>query len=620
MATDHRPLEMKIELTVIEDLGIKLYGTLPPVISEMVANAWDADASSVEITLEEGAIDDHSKIVVRDNGHGMSYVDIQEKYLSVGRKRRLKEGTDITAKGRKVMGRKGIGKLSVFGIAKRVQVRTVRSKKASVFQMDLDDMLSEAQKRGTYKPETISADVRTDEDDGTTITLARLTRKNRINVQSIRRGIAKHFSVITDDFRVSINGEQISSSDKFREGDWEIFQEINDVLESDKPGWAVSGWIGATKQPLNEEDRGVTITARGKLIQSPTMFGIKSGKKFSYSYLTGEISAEIFDEQEDHIATNRQSLIWDTPQGAALMKWGAAKLAEMSAELVERRKTARETAMREDPEISAWLATLSGHGVSVANKIIRIVTSDEKIDDAGRKELVRYARASFEQAAFLEMVSALDEHPDPSTMLDLFKECNIVEAREMERIVMGRLETIKRLVEFVDENAREVPTLHDYFKNSPWMLEPTWTQWQHEQRFSDLLKEKFPDGDLAESDRRIDFLAIGVGDTVHVVELKRPGYRVRDRDLVQLTKYVGFVRERLGNVPGRGYADAAGYLVVGKRPNDSGTREFVQMAERSRKYIKTYEDLIVDARRLHRDFESKLEEFERARTQTGQEQ
>ncbi|MBI1658853.1 MAG: ATP-binding protein [Thaumarchaeota archaeon] len=620
MAADHEPLEMRIELTVIEDLGIKLYGTLPPVISEMVANAWDADASFVEITLEEDAIDADSTIVVRDDGHGMSYEDIQEKYLSVGRKRRVKEGTDLTVGGRRVMGRKGIGKLSVFGIAKRVQVRTVSSKKASVFQMDLGDLLSEAQESGTYKPRTISADVDADEGDGTTVTLTHLTRKNRISVQSIRRGIAKHFSVIGDGFRVSVNGEPISHSDKFRESDWEVRHTINEPLIEDKPEWVVSGWIGATSQPLDEEDRGVTITARGKLIQSPTMFGIKSGKKFSYSYLAGEIRAEFFDEQEDHIATNRQSLIWDTPQGAALMEWGAAKLGEISAELVEKRKAAREKAIREDPEISSWLATLKGHEVKVANKIIRIVTSDEKTGDVERKELVRYARASFEQSAFLEMVSTLDEHPDPAAMLDLFKECNVVEAREMERIVMGRLEAIKRLVRFVDENAKEVPTLHDYFKDSPWMLEPTWTQWQHEKHFSDLLKDNFPDEELEETDRRIDFLSIGVGDTVHVVELKRPGYRVKDRDLVQLTKYVGFVKDRLGNVHGRGYADAAGYLVVGKRSTDSGTREFVQMAEKSRQYIKTYEDLITDARRLHRDFEEKLEEFEKARLQAHAEQ
>ena len=602
---------MRIELTVIEDLGIKLYGKLPPVISEMVANAWDADASKVEIFLQEGDIGADSKIVLSDDGHGMTYEEIGEKYLRVGRKRRVKEGGDQTPNSRNVMGRKGIGKLSVFGIAKRAEIKTVSSGKASVFQMDVDDMLSEAQRSGKYMPKTIAANEETDEGDGTTITLTNLTRKNPIDAQAVKRGIARHFSVIGDGFQVSVNGEWISSSDKFKESDWERRWFLSEQPVADEPTWAVSGWIGATKRPLNEEDRGVAITARGKLVQRPTMFDVKSGKKFSYSYLAGEIKAEFFDTDDDFIATNRQSLIWDTPQGEALKTWGAAKLEEIATELANMRKVAREKTVREDPEIMAWLQSLDGPQTKTANKIIRVVTSDESMDDAQRKELVRYAKASFEQAAFLEMVSTLDEQMDPSAMLRIFRECNIVEAREIERIVKTRLEAIRKLVQFVNENAREVPTLHDYFRNSPWMLEPTWTQWQHEAHFSELLRNHFPDQELGESDRRIDFLSIGVGDTVHVVELKRPDYRVRDRDLLQLTKYVGFVKERLGNVPGRGYADAAGYLVVGKRSSDSGTREFIRMAEKSRQYIKTYGDLITDAKRLHSDFERKLAEFER---------
>ena len=618
MSTLHTPLEMKIELTVIEDLGIKLYSRLPQVLSEVVANAWDANASTAEISLQEGDIKADSTIIVSDDGHGMTYEEIGDKYLRVGRKRRDEEG-DKTDDGRRdVMGRKGIGKLSVFGIAKKAEIRTVRGGKLSVFRMDVDDMLREAQNTGKYKPEIVSADKDTEEDDGTTITLTKLTRKSSIDAQSVRRGIAKHFAIIGDRFHVSVNGEQILPSDKFKNSDWEKTWQIDESVSEEKPEWTVSGRIMAARRPLIEEDRGITIIAKGKLIQSPTMFGIKSGSKYSYSYIAGEIWAEFCDKKVDSVATDRHSVV-DTSQGMALRKWGADKLGEISKELADLRKAARERTIREDPEIKDWLASLDGPRVKTVNKFIGILTSEEKFDDKKRKDLVRYARASLDQFAFLEMVSTLDEHPDPAAMLELFKECNIVEAREMERIVNGRLETIKRLVRFVDENAKEVPTLHDYFKDSPWMLEPTWTQWQHEKHFSDLLKEHFPDEDLDESDRRIDFVSIGVGDTVHVVELKRPDYRVRDRDLVQLTKYVGFVKERLGNVHGRGYADAAGYLVVGKRSNDSGTREFVRMAERSRQYIKTYEDLITDAKRLHSDFEKKLEEFERARRQANQE-
>lgn len=617
--TAKEPLEMKIELTVIEDLGIKLYSKLPQVLAELVANSWDANASEVKISLCEGDINPNSKIVIEDDGHGMTYDEVGKKYLRVGRKRRDEDGDKTEGRKRNVMGRKGIGKLSVFGIAKGAEIKTVRNGKLSVFQMDIDEMLKQARKEGKYKPTLLSDDQDVEEKDGTTITLTRLTRKTGIDVQSVRRGIAKHFDVMGEGFCVSVNGRQITAAEKFVDADWEKKWEIDESVASNRQEWTVFGWIGAAKRPLAEEDRGVVITARGKLIQSPTTFGIKSGSRYSYSYLAGEIRAEFCDMEEDSIATDRHSIV-DTQQGAALRAWGAEKIKKISEELVIMRRNAREKTLREDPDIQAWLNTLDGPQTKTANKIIGIVTLGEKMDDAKRKEIIRYARASFEQYAFLEMVSTLDEKPDSAAMLDLFKEYNVVEAREMERIVNSRVKTIQQLVKFMDENAREVPTLHNYFKESPWMLEPTWTQWQHEKRFSKLLRENFPEEELGEKDRRIDFIAIGVGDTVHVVELKRPSYRVRDRDFTQLTKYLAFIRRRLGNVPGRGYADAAGYLVVGKIPEDYDMQALLQMAQGGRQYVKTYEDLVVDAQRLHKDFDDKIHEFEKARQQARQEQ
>ena len=616
MSTDRKPLEMKIELTVIEDLGIKLYSRLPQVLSEVVANAWDANASMVEIALQEGEIDPDSAIIVRDNGHGMTYGEIGDKFLRVGRKRRDEEGDKTKGRKRDVMGRKGIGKLSVFGIARKAEIMTVRGGKLSVFQMDVDEMLNEARKTGKYKPKITSVDESTEESDGTVITLTSLTRKTNIDAQSVRRGIAKHFTIIGDEFCVSVNGKQILPSDKFMDSDWEKTWEIDEPVDNGNPEWIVSGWIGATKKPLIEDDLGITITAKGKLIQSPTMFGIKSGSKYSYSYIAGEIRAEFCDKEVDSVATDRHSVM-DTPQGMALREWGADKLGKISDELTEMRKISREKTIREDSEIKSWLDSLDASQTKTANKIIRVVTSDEKMDDPKRKELVLYARASFEQSVFLEMVSALDEHPDPAALLELFKEYNMVEARELERIVKARLKTIDRLVRFISDNAKEVPTLHEYFKNSPWMLDPAWTQWQDEVRFSKLLKEKFPDEKLEVSDRRIDFMAIGVSDTVHVIELKRPQYSIRGRDFEQLASYVGFVKNRIGTDPR--YKSVAGYLVVGNRSNNPGVREMTNTYENSRYYIRTYDELVGSAMQLHKHFVDKLEKFEKARRQARQE-
>ena len=79
-------LMMTFSPNTIEHLGIRMYSTLPPVLAELIANSYDADASLVEISL----IDDqeNKEIVISDNGHGMSFNDINDKFLCIGRNRR----------------------------------------------------------------------------------------------------------------------------------------------------------------------------------------------------------------------------------------------------------------------------------------------------------------------------------------------------------------------------------------------------------------------------------------------------------------------------------------------------------------------------------------------------
>ena len=70
--TPPRTYTMPFEPTTVDHLGLQLYGTLPPVISEIVSNAYDAEASRVEITLPIGPIDASCEVVIRDLGHGLS--------------------------------------------------------------------------------------------------------------------------------------------------------------------------------------------------------------------------------------------------------------------------------------------------------------------------------------------------------------------------------------------------------------------------------------------------------------------------------------------------------------------------------------------------------------------
>src|SRR5258705_1863821 len=111
-----RRYKLTIDLATLNHLGIGLYSNIPAVLSEVVANAWDADASAVDIDINPTA----GVIVVKDDGWGMTEAEINARFLKVGYRKRADKTAKIP-KGRLPMGRKGIGKLALFSIANSIE-------------------------------------------------------------------------------------------------------------------------------------------------------------------------------------------------------------------------------------------------------------------------------------------------------------------------------------------------------------------------------------------------------------------------------------------------------------------------------------------------------------------
>jgi len=74
--------KMTISLNVLNHLGIRLYSNIAAVLSEVVANAWDADAELVEVTVGKNTVS------IVDNGCGMTVDEANRRYLHVGYDRR----------------------------------------------------------------------------------------------------------------------------------------------------------------------------------------------------------------------------------------------------------------------------------------------------------------------------------------------------------------------------------------------------------------------------------------------------------------------------------------------------------------------------------------------------
>ena len=106
-------LILKFDPLTIEHLGSNMYSRLPNAVAELVANAYDADAT--EITVRVVGSGEAQHIVVEDNGHGMSRDDVRDKYLRIGRNRRGSATTATSESGKRtVSGKKGLGKLALL--------------------------------------------------------------------------------------------------------------------------------------------------------------------------------------------------------------------------------------------------------------------------------------------------------------------------------------------------------------------------------------------------------------------------------------------------------------------------------------------------------------------------
>lgn len=311
-------LQMTFDPLVIDDLGAKLYSTLPPIISELIANGYDACAKKIFIELT-GAGED-KKNIITDDGFGMNFEEIDDKYLRIGRKRR-DVGDEKNKCGRPPIGKKGLGKLAFFGIAKRAVIKTIHNNEEIIFEMDWDKIQKTPEGKA-YEP--VFSRQKTSKNNGTEIILSKIDRKSNFKVKDLKVSISNYF-IFDEDFKVFIKDdsmddfEEIDNKLRYQQGDrredfsWSFPEVIKKFkLEKEFPfAMDIKGKIILFNLPVKYKLRGVTLFSRKKLVSLPELFPIQGSSHF-YQYLTGWLEVDFIDNfKPDVIATNRSSLNWN---------------------------------------------------------------------------------------------------------------------------------------------------------------------------------------------------------------------------------------------------------------------------------------------------------------------
>ena len=651
--------EMGISLHILDHLGLNLYSNTPAVISEAIANAWDADATRVEITLDIEA----NTITVADNGHGMELKDINSRFLLVGYRRREEQGPE-TPEGRKPMGRKGIGKLSLFSIADKIFVHTKKEGcDPEAFLMDACEIRSTVQEQedpagqsGVYtmpryhpEPERFDED-RLLEGIGTTVVITDLKRRlTRSSVAGLRKRIARRFSLLVADFEISVNGVQVGFSDRdyfskarfiFQYGSYDYANHCPNLDRTEESGeplafhrdsrfdtngsahdtgsFQISGWIAIARRSNDLDDRSagqddnlnkITILMRGKVAQEDILQEYRLGGMFT-KFIFGEIHADFLDDDEDDIATtSRQRLAEDHQYYIALKKFIEGELRHIWT----RTNTLKEqgelkNAIDSNPYVKRWYNGLPRSLKNSASSVFRGIDI-ANMDDEHRHKFYANAVLAFEHLKAKNALDALEQIDDENVeaFLAWLADMDAIESSRYLEIVRERLTIIDEFDDRVDKNEYET-VLEKYIFDHLWLLDPAWeraTEYVHMEKQIQNAINRVPIRGKAQVRPDIRYRRISGGHVI--IELKRPSVTVRKTEIEdQINDYIAAVKEYFMHDQDESRYPIDAICLLEKRPVGWDDAEVRKRDEESlRGYgirVVTYTQLIKRARSAYAKF------------------
>jgi hypothetical protein len=304
------PIKFRPVPRLLDHIGLAMYSNFNKAIAELVVNGYDADATQVAVEISA------NKIVIRDDGAGMSEDDIRNSYMMLGsdQKRSIKRTVQFN---RLPIGNKGIGKLAGLGIARKISVTTTKDGLTLGYDIDRDEL----EKSRTI--EDSRHDLRVIDNDGilsgTTILLSKIMPHVKIDVPQLRGYLAREIPQDRN-FHITVNGE------KCLRKDIPAKRKIPIDVADDICGRVV-GEIIVAKKVLTNIAPGILTTVRGRVVGEPSLFDLNSGPhKYHYGFLlTGQVEVPSFDPEDEVdlvpvIATDREGFNRNHPKYRAYHK------------------------------------------------------------------------------------------------------------------------------------------------------------------------------------------------------------------------------------------------------------------------------------------------------------
>lgn len=136
---DNQTLKWRFDVSTFRLIGRDLITDRVTALFELVKNCYDANAQNVNVVFENvGAGNYQSVIRVEDDGYGMSFEDIRDKWMVIGTSSKRTHPYSPDPYNRKCVGEKGIGRFAVDKLGDKVSIITKKTGAEKWLKVDID--------------------------------------------------------------------------------------------------------------------------------------------------------------------------------------------------------------------------------------------------------------------------------------------------------------------------------------------------------------------------------------------------------------------------------------------------------------------------------------------------
>jgi len=285
-------IPVTIDKSHIITIGERLYAESIEFVRELVNNAYDADATLVEIVVSEDSIE------IRDNGSGMDIKGLRQ-YFSIGSQQKL-YSPKSPIYNRDRIGQFGIGKFASLSACKRFEVITKKDDFVGRVVFDKEQW----EKTGDVwrlPLEILTPDFR--KQNGTTVILIGLDRK--FEPGDIEQKIIEGTPIKAPHFRIRINNHTVTPRS--------LSGHKIPFLEG-TPFGSVSGEIIIISETASTaENLGIEVKVKQVTVKRE-LFGMETWGK-AMARVRGEVNADFL-----RITSDRTGFITDSPEYQELLK------------------------------------------------------------------------------------------------------------------------------------------------------------------------------------------------------------------------------------------------------------------------------------------------------------